>query len=221
FPIAIGDRWEYQSNQANGTETDVVEMLDATKAISGVTCIVGHDVVKDGDDLIEDTNDWFAQAKSGEVHYCGEEAKQFESFDGDVPRVPELVGNEGSFKAGTDGAESGILFLATPTVGALYRQEFSLGVAEDVSQVLSTDYTFGANADLDVLVPPLLAALLCVHPKDCVVTEDFSPLEPGPVERKYYAKGIGDFLEVTPDTGEVQQLVGCNFDPRCGMLPTP
>ncbi|MFI5316569.1 MAG: hypothetical protein ACHQ6T_12785, partial [Myxococcota bacterium] len=46
FPIAIGDRWEYQSNQANGTETDVVEMLDATKAISGVTCIVGHDVVK-------------------------------------------------------------------------------------------------------------------------------------------------------------------------------
>jgi hypothetical protein len=41
------------------------------------------------------------------------------------------------------------------------------------------------------------------------------------VERKYYAAGIGFFLEVKPDTGEVVQLVGCNYDPRCARLPQP
>lgn len=215
FPLGIGNRWKYQT----ASETDVVEILDATKSISGVTCVVAHDVVKEGSDVVEDTNDWFAQAKNGDVHYCGEEAKQLESFDGDDPRVPEVVGIEGSFKAGRDGAQSGILFLAAPTAGALYRQEFQLGVAEDAARVLSTTYAFGGDPALDALVPQALADLLCAG--DCVVTEDFSPLEPDVVERKYYAPGIGVFLEVTPDTGEVLRLVDCNFDARCDMLPSP
>jgi len=216
FPTAIGDRWVYKS----GSEVDTVEITEATKLIDGVTCIVSHDVVKDDGDLTEDTNDWFAQAKSGAVFYCGEEAKQYESFDGDEPRVPELVGNEGSFKAGRDGAQTGILFLPTATVGALYRQEFSLGTAEDLAQVLSTTYKFGQDAELDQFVPQALAELLC-GAGDCVVTRDFSPLEPDSIERKYYAAGIGDFLEIELDTGVVTQLVECNFDARCGMLPSP
>jgi hypothetical protein len=215
FPLGIGHSWKYQS----GSETDVVEILDATKAISGVTCVVARDVVREGSDVVEDTNDWYAQAKNGDVHYCGEEAKQLESFDGDDPRVPEVVGIEGSFKAGRDGAQSGILAFGAPTVGTLYRQEFMLGVAEDVARILSTTYSFGGDVALDAHVPQALADHLCAG--DCIVTEDFSPLEPGVLERKYYAPGIGVFLEVTPDTGEVLQLVDCNFDARCDTLPSP
>lgn len=216
FPVTIGNQWTYGS----GSEVDTVTITSATKLISGVTCIVAHDVVTTDGDLTEDTNDWFAQAKSGDVFYCGEEAKQFESFDGDDPRVPELVGNEGSFKAGREGAQPGILFLATPTVGAFNRQEFDLGNAEDVSEVISTTYKFGQNAELDQFVPQALAQLLC-SAGDCVVTRDSSPLEPDAIERKYFAPGIGDFLEVELDTGTVTQLVDCNFDARCAMLPTP
>jgi hypothetical protein len=54
-----------------------------------------------------------------------------------------------------------------------------------------------------------------------VVTKNFSLLEPGVFARKYYARGIGFFLEVNPSTGEILQLVNCNFDPRCANLPSP
>ncbi len=216
FPIAIGNQWVY----AGGGEIDTLEIQNATKLISGVTCIVAHDVVTTDGDLTEDTNDWFAQAKSGDVFYCGEEAKQYESFDGDDPRVPELVGNDGSFKAGREGAQTGILFLAAPTVGALYRQEFDLGNAEDIGEVLSTTYKYGQSAELDQFVPQALAELLC-SAANCVVTRDFSPLEPDAPEHKFYVPGIGDFLEIDLSTGGVSQLVDCNFDKRCAMLPTP
>jgi hypothetical protein len=41
------------------------------------------------------------------------------------------------------------------------------------------------------------------------------------IERKYYAPGIGVFLEVEPESGEVVRLVKCNVDPRCASLPQP
>jgi len=53
------------------------------------------------------------------------------------------------------------------------------------------------------------------------VTRNFSLLEPGVSSRKYYASGIGFFLEVNPATGEVLQLVDCSFDSRCADLPVP
>ena len=54
---------------------------------------------------------------------------------------------------------------------------------------------------------------------DCIVTKNFSLLEPDVFERKYYAPGIGVFLEVEPEAGEVVRLVKCNVDPRCALLP--
>jgi hypothetical protein len=52
-----------------------------------------------------------------------------------------------------------------------------------------------------------------------VVTKNFSTLDPSSIERKYYAPGIGVFLEVEPESGEVVQLVKCNVDRRCASLP--
>jgi hypothetical protein len=215
FPLRIGNRWEYRA----GTESTTTEVLNQTKLIEGVRCVVVRDRVTDEGRLIEDTDDWFAQAKDGNVWYCGEEVKSFESFVGDRPRKPELVSIDGSFKAGRDGAKPGIIFLASPQPGEVYREEFSLTNAEDLAEVLSTTYGFGDDATLDQLVPPPLARLLCS--RDCVVTKNFSPLEPGVVERKYYARDVGFFLEVAPSTGEVVRLVGCNVDPRCAKLPVP
>jgi hypothetical protein len=215
FPLTIGNRWEYRS----GTETNTLEVLNQTKLIAGVQCIVIRDLVKDKGRLIEATDDWYAQAKDGNVWYCGEEVKNYENFSGDKPVRSELVSIDGSFKAGRNGDKAGIIFQASPTVGQAYLEEFSLGNAEDVTEVLSTTYAFGHDAELDQFVPKQLAKLFCAG--DCVVTKNFSLLEPGIFGRKYYAPGIGVFLEVKPQTGQISQLVKCNFDPRCTPPPAP
>jgi hypothetical protein len=217
FPLRIGNRWEFQS----GTETNTVEITNETKLIDDVTCIVSRDLVYDEGKLIEATDDWFAQAKDGNVWYCGEEAKSYESFEGDQPQNPELVSVDGLFKAGVEGAKPGIIFQARPIVGQSYLEEFALANAEDMAQVFSTTYSFGEDAELDRFVPRRLAQHLCN--RDCVVTENVSLLEPGVAERKYYAPGIGVFLETNPDTdtGEITQLIDCNFDRRCRSLPRP
>lgn len=205
FPLQIGNKWVYEG----GGETITVEVLDKTKLIEGVTCIVVNDVVTEDGNVIEDTDDWYAQATNGDIHYCGEIARNFEFFDGDIPGEPELVDIEGSWKAGRDGEKSGIIMFALPPLGLTYRQEFSLGNAEDVAELLSIDYGFGTDPDLDQFVPPALAGSLCNN--NCVVTRDFTPIEPGVEERKYFAPGIGLFLEVNVETGETVQLVGCNL----------
>lgn len=215
YPLAIGNRWEYRS----GNETNTIEVLDRTKLIDEVTCVVVRDQVFRRGKLHEDTDDWFAQAKDGDVWYCGEEVKDYESFGGDEPELPELVSIEGSFKAGRDLDKPGIIFLAAPEVGDVYIEEFSLGNAEDVTEILSTTYSFGDDPELDELVPQALAEALCNG--DCVVTRNFSLLEPGIFARKYYAPGIGVFLEIESEDEVVVQLTGCNFDPRCATLPAP
>ena len=212
FPLTPGHRWEY-----GGSEEVVVEMTTATKAIDGLTCLVARDTVREDGVVVEDTFDWFAQRKNGDVFYCGEETAEFEIFEGDQPPTPELVTVDGSFKQGRDGDQGGIILPGEPRPGLAYREESSYENAEDIAQIVTATYAFGQNRDLDRLVPKALAELLCSG--DCVVTRNSSLLEPGSFELKYYAPGIGVFLEVHPGSKNVLQLVGCNFDARCASLP--
>ncbi len=235
FPLGVGNQWVYEGTfeDEDGeeiTETITVKVLRATKLIEGVTCIVVNDVVEADGELIEDTDDWYAQhKKTNDIWYCGEIARNFETFEGDKPALPELVDIDGSWKAGRDGAKPGILVKAKPKPGDAYRQEQALGEAEDVAQVLSNDYVFGGDTEdpdsLDYRVPGDLAIKLCGESKEskeskpCVVTRDLTALEPGVEERKYYAPGIGVFLEVNRETGETVELVSCNFEPCKSILP--
>lgn len=213
FPLGIGNEWHFQS----ATQSTRVKVLNETKLIDDVRCLVVRDEVRENGVLIEGTNDWYAQAKDGTVWYCGEETATFETFKGDRPMQPEIVSIDGSFKTGRDGDKPGIIFLATPQPGRVYIEESSLGNAEDATEVLSVSYSFGKNPELDERVPERLAKLLCAD--NCVVTKNFSVLEPDAFERKYYSPGIGVFLEIESDAGEVVRLVECNVDPRCTQLP--
>ena len=168
--------------------TDTV--TDKIKLIEGVTCRVVLDVVEEDGVVIEITDDWFAQDLDGNVWYCGESARDFETFEGDDPEEPELVKIEGSFKAGRVGAKSGIIMLADPQVGDSYREEVALGEAEDFAQVTSITGTES--------VP----AVSC--DADCLVTDNFTPIEPGVIEVKYYAPGVGLILEMVPGGPRVE-----------------
>lgn len=211
WPLAVGNHWEYEGAE----EVIVVEVLPATKRVGRVDCIVVNDIVSDEDGLvIEDTDDWNGQAVNGDVYYCGENAKDYETFRGDSPEVAELVAIDGSFKHGVEGAKAGLQMSATPSAGDIYRQEFALGEAEDGAEVLSTTYSYGAGGGLDTRVPKALADLFCDG--DCVVTREFNLKEPGIEARKYYSPGVGLVLEV--EGREVVALVACNVDPRCDEL---
>lgn len=216
FPIKPGNHWEF----AGRGETVVVDVLNKTKLIDGVTCIVVRDVVSRDGSPVEATDDWLAQAKDGNIWYCGEEVKDYETFPGDRPADPELFSIDGTFKVDRDGAKAGILYQRYPVEDLAYREEFAIGSAEDVSKVESANYTYGRDAELDQWVPAALGSLMCGG-GGCVVTENQNLRNPGDLALKYYSPGIGVFLEVHPDSGDTLQITGCNVDSRCNRLPRP
>ena len=203
FPLIEGTEWVYEgSYEEDGemiTEVITITVTDRIKLIDGIRCRVVRDVVEIDGELVEDTDDWFAQDQAGNVWYCGEESKDYEFFEGDEPPLPELVAIDGSFKSGRDGDEAGILLPAAPVVGDIFRQEMSVANAEDVIEILATD---GSEA-----VP----AAACNG--DCLVTRDFTPLEPDAEENKYYAPGIGKILEIDIESGDRVELVSVTSPP--------
>ena len=94
-------------------------------------CVVVSDRVEEDDVPIEETDDWYAQDLDGNGWYCGEITNNFETIEGDLSDDPEPSDIDESWKAGRDGAKPGILMLAPPKGGDVYRQEVLLGDAED------------------------------------------------------------------------------------------
>ncbi len=189
FPLVTGNTWRY----AGDDETVEVVVTDETKLIDGITCVVVVDTAAEDGEVVEITRDWYAQDVDGNVWYCGEIAENFESFDGDETEGPELVDIDGSWKAGRDDAEVGILLPFTPVAGDIFRQEFAQTDAEDVIEILATDATETAPGGA------------CAG--DCLQTRDSTPLEPDAQENKYYAPGLGLIVEIDIETGDRVELI--------------
>jgi hypothetical protein len=186
FPLIPGTTFTYRG-ETEGTPTrDVMKVTHDTKVILGVTTTVVHDQAYEEGVLVEDTFDWYAQDQEGNVWYFGEDTKELDE-NGNV------ISTEGSWEAGVDGAEPGIIMEANPKKGDKYRQEFLEGVAEDMAQVIGFKDS------------------LCVRYgcfEDVLVTKEWTPLEPGVVEKKYYAKGVGFiFGEMVKGGDEQTELV--------------
>lgn len=186
FPLVPGHRWVYEDED----ESIVVTVTDKTKLIEGVRCITVNDIVAEDGEPIEDTDDWYAQDLDGNVWYCGEISKNYELFEGDDPMEAELVDVEGSWKTGREGAKPGIIMFANPVVGTVYRQEYAVGEAEDIAEIVSVTGSESAPAGS------------CSG--DCLVTLESTPIEPDVAENKYYAPGIGLILETDPEGGRVE-----------------
>jgi hypothetical protein len=170
WPMTPGTRWVYRE----GTQRVVVRVTHRTKLVaSGIRGRVVRDTVTEDGRLVEDTSDWYAQDAKGNVWYLGEDTTE---YDNGRP-----VSKEGSWEAGVDGAEAGIVMLAHPRVGRRYREEHYPGHAEDGAKVLSRDE--------QVEVP-------YGHFTRVLMTKNFNPLEPKVLEYKLYARGIGPVLEI-------------------------
>ena len=174
LPLPVGGKWTYTETDEEGNQqTVIVEVTDQTRQILGITAVVVHDQVKEGDAVVEDTFDWYAQDSAGNVWYLGEDTKEFE--DGQVSST------EGSWEAGVDGAQPGVIMPANPQVGMTYRQEYLQGEAEDTGAVISVGDLVGVSGNAYSGV---------------VVTREVTALEPDVVEYKFYAPGVGVVLEL-------------------------
>jgi len=189
FPLVTGNRWVYEGD----AESIEVEVTDETKLVDGITCIVVTDTASEDGVVVEMTRDWYAQDVDGNVWYCGEIARNYESFDADEPPTPELVDIDGSWKAGRDRAEPGILLPHAPEVDAVIRQEVAYGIAEDFVRIGSVTASESAPGGA------------CNG--DCLMTTDLTPLEPDAEENKFYAPGIGLIVEIDVTTGDRVELI--------------
>jgi hypothetical protein len=178
FPLRPGSRWEYDGVSDGKPEHDVVVVTPERRTVMGVSTVVVRDTVSSEGVVTEDTRDWYAQDRDGNVWYFGEAVQTFENG--------KLESTDGSFEAGIDGALPGVVMPAHPTVGHAYRQEYWKGQAEDMGQILQT----GAHAQVPV------GSFDAV-----VVTRDWNPLEPDVVEQKRYAPRIGVVMESTEAGG--------------------
>src|SRR5215203_4680010 len=179
FPLPVGARWVIRVTDTEGLEQrEVITVTDQAKRIAdGVEARVVHDVVSEEGKPVEITDDWYAQDSEGNVWYFGEDAV---SFDHGKPD------RSGSFEAGVNGADAGVIMAARPEAGLTYREEYYKGHAEDRSRVLALDQQaevpFGRFTDV-------------------LLTEDYTPVEPDVLEFKLYARGIGQVLAQTVSGG--------------------
>lgn len=172
MPLRPGMRWVYAGVEGGERERIEVVVTGARRRVLGIDAVVVRDTVTIDGALVEDTFDWFAQDRSGNVWYLGEASREYENG--------EVVSTAGSWEAGVDGALPGIVMPASPSVGDAYRQEYYLGEAEDLAEVVQT----GA----EVSVP-------AGDYSDVLVVREWNPLEPDVVEEKSYAPGVGLVLE--------------------------
>ena len=182
LPMVPGMVQTYKADAPDGCEVDVVTVTSDTKAIAaGVTARVVYDVGYEDPEcngtleLHEATFDWFAQDNAGNVWYMGEASSNCTPA-GCTP-------SGGSWEAGVDGAVAGIIMLANPHSGDQYYQEYYVGHAEDQAKVTSVGVKVVLKRD-DAFPPGSFS--------NCIKTKEWSALDTGSPEQKYYCPGIGN-----------------------------
>jgi hypothetical protein len=182
WPLIPGTQFVFTDKSADGCEVELFQVTNNVKYdfpppydSIAATEILDRSWLSPQCDgrysLAETAQDWHAQDNDGNVWYFGENTVAY-----DADQCPS---SEGSWTSGVNGAEPGIIMLAHPQPGDTYRQEFDAGNAEDWGKVLrlndTVDIGFGAF-------------------NNCLVTKEWSPLEKGAVEQKFYCPAGGGLM---------------------------
>ncbi len=184
FPVQPGARWEYRETApGEAVQQVVVKVLDANKTMAnGVKAAVVSDIVSIQGEPVEVTEDYYGQDSEGNVWYLGENTAEYENG--------KVTSREGSFEAGADGAEAGIIMPADPQPGQAFRQEYRKGQAEDQAEIMN----------LDAKAQPAAG-----YYPETLITKETNPLEPRVSELKFYAKGVGIVLGLDSSGGAARE----------------
>jgi len=179
FPLLAGSRYVYIGVKDGAPSRDVVTVSRAVRVISGVPCAVVLDRLYRRGRLFERTTDWYSQDASGNVWYFGEETAELD-------QTGHVASTEGTWMTGVGGAEPGIFMPARPHLNEAGRQEFYKGHAEDHFRVIALSGTVvGGQPNV----------------KNVLLTEEWTPLEPGTLDHKMYVRGVGNVFEQTVKGG--------------------
>jgi hypothetical protein len=152
-----------------GGEKHVITVLDETKKVDGVeTCVVIEHETKNGKVAEISRNYYAISKKTGNVYCMGEYV--------DVYKDGKIVSNSGSWLSGEKKARFGLMMPAVPLLGARYHQEVAPDAAMDRAEIVSLSETVKTPAG---------------EFKDCLKVKETTPLEPGNIGYKYYARGVG------------------------------
>lgn len=186
FPLLPGQTRQYAVAGGEEGLYMTVTATANTKLIMGVLCVGVQDRVLNSERLFEDTWRWYAQDQDGNVWHFARETKKYDY---------DVVTEDWSWQAGINGAKPGMVMVGQPGdyLGKEYREELVAGVAEDKAQVISLNETL--NVPYGTF-------------SGCLKIKVYSDLEPGRVEYRYYASGIGLILsETVPEGGRRVELV--------------
>ena len=174
--FAAIQRAVYEGEEIEDGETVKVRIeaivRDTPATIAGVQVTVVQVSDFDNGELVEKTEDYYAQHESGVVYYLGERVDDYE--DG------KIIGHGGQWIAGEGGGQVGLFMPVAPKVGDVFEQERTPGVAMDRSTVIATGTT--------VTVPAGTFT-------DCMEVEDFDPIGKT-TQRKVYCRGVGLVREI-------------------------
>lgn len=190
FPLPVGRRLIYRGVKDGQRQKDVVTVTRRTRLVAeGIRARVVSDVATHRGRLLETTADWYAQDQDGNVWYVGERTAAYHS-DGTVDR-------SGSWQAGVDDAEPGIVMKAHPRIPVAYRQEYLPGEAEDTAWIVRTNGS-------------VTTRYATFH--HILVTLEATRIEPGRYDKKIYAPGIGIVSETAitgpPETARLVRVIG-------------
>ena len=158
----------YRLTFEHGKDTLTVTVLDETKIVDGVKTRVVEERETSGEQLAEVSKNYFAIDKTtNDLYYFGEDVDEYK--DG------KIVGHEGAWLAGVNGARFGLMMPAHPKVGDRYYQEQAPKVAMDRAEILSVTETAKVPAGTFT---------------NALHTRESSALEGGS-EDKWYAPDIG------------------------------
>ncbi len=155
-------------------ERVVEEVLFDRRTVAGIDAVVVYSQEWVDGLRVEATRDWFAQDRAGNVWYLGEDTTEFYYDDDGNPTGSEDVG---AWEAGINDAQPGYQMPSVLTPGFSYYQEFAPDdEAVDQGEIIAL---------AQMIEGPL-------GPFDDVLwTVDSTALEPGVLENKYFARGLG------------------------------
>ena len=179
FPLAEGF---YRALTAPFTDADgapademiVLQFGGPGPVLGGVQTTIQLDQAFEGGLMVEETRDFYAQDRDGNVWYLGEDSTTI-LYDAD-DRVTG-TNSHSSWRTGVNGAVPGLQMPAKPATGFSYEQEHApVDEAMDQAEILSVDGAFSGPAGAYANV---------------VATYETSSIDPKLQEVKYYAPGIG------------------------------
>lgn len=170
FPLIPGSVRVLTAVVDGVTDSLEITTLNETLMVGGVEARIIEERHIEGGELVEVSRNYFAHcAPSNSVFYFGEDVDNYENG--------KIINHDGTWRHGVNGARAGLQMAGLALLGSRYFQEIAPEVALDQAETIQLDATVGTP--------------FRDFRGNVLVSQEGTPLEPGILEYKYYAPGVG------------------------------